>query len=78
LLIIASTIQLAVAIRLEISSNLWVKFHLLGIGPIIMVLLGANAIWDFSAYAFGIYLIGVFWHVMQVAILFVKLIAHDA
>ncbi len=39
-----------------------------------MALLGVNAIWEFSEYALGLYLIGVFWHVMQAAILFVLLI----
>ncbi len=71
---VATAVQLTGAIRAESSSNLWIKGQLIVVGAAIVVLQGLNAIWDFPRYHLGLYLIGVFWHVMQAAIVFVMLI----
>ncbi len=55
-------------------AGLWVRLQLLGFGVVVVILQGANALSAFPGHELALYLIGVFWHVMQAAVLFVMLI----
>ncbi len=74
LLCIGTAVQLAGAIRAEGIKNVWITVVIVSGGGGIVILQGINAIGIFPNYVLGLYLIGVFWHVVQAAILFVMLI----
>lgn len=73
MLAIATAVQLVVAVRLE-TSKPWIKIYLTGIGSAIVALLRVNAISGFTGDELAVYLVGIFWHVSQAAILFVLLV----
>ncbi len=74
LLCVTTTVIVANAVRLEGTSNAWIRVIFVCAGGIIVVLQGINAIWSLPGYVLGLYLVGVFWHLVQAAILFVMLI----
>jgi hypothetical protein len=71
---ISTGIHLTIAVRLERSRSIWTKLLLVGGGGIIVLLLILNTVSNLPRYNLGLYLLGVFWHILQAAILFVMLI----